>query len=156
MSILHVTVRCNPQYGSYAVRPFVPTIFVKDGTSILPNLGGRELGLVADAWHEGPGILDEHVVVNLHAGGWEVAACGRWESSGGELCGLLDAMDQRIRKVVDEDRDSLCEGSDELLTNHSLVLNYRHCDEVGAQARAILICAFEKIGANVDVAIHVW
>ncbi len=85
---------------------------------------------------------------------------GKWlhvgEFRGGELCGLLDAMDQCVRKVVSEDHDSLCEGSDELLTNHSLVLNYRHCDEVGAQARAILIRAFKKIGVNVGSAIHVW
>jgi hypothetical protein len=57
-------------------------IFVKDRTSILPNLGGRELGLVADARCEEPGILDEHVVVSLHAGGWEVAACGRVQGGG--------------------------------------------------------------------------
>ncbi len=107
-----------------------------------------------DARREGPGILDEHVVVSLHAGGWEVAACGRVQ--GGELCGLLDAMDQRVRKVVGEDHDGLCEGSDELLTNHSLVLNYSHCDEVGARAHAILIRAFEKNGVDVDGAIHVW
>ncbi len=112
--------------------------------SILPNLGGRELGLVADARHEGPGILDEHVVVSLHASGWAVAACGRVQR--GELRGLLDAMDQGVRKVVSEDRDGLCEGSDELLMNHSLILNYRHCDEVGARALAILIHAFKKLG----------